>query len=101
MSINIYKQLEKIVLNIPAPIIAATPKAVKSTTLSVRFMPRLLSASKLASFRILETDFFRNKLSNLTRRMYSGKNKENSIPETVSCLPIQPCNVHFTLMAIA
>lgn len=90
-----------IVLNIPAPIIAATPSAVKSTTRSVRFIPPLLSDNRLASFRMFETVFFRNKFSSLTGRMYKGKNKEKSTSEKVSHLSNHNRNKYFLLIAIA
>jgi hypothetical protein len=70
------------VLTIPAPIIAATPKPVRSATRKVRFIPPVLPSKRLASCKIVETDFFRNKFSNFTRQMYLGKNKEKTRPET-------------------
>lgn len=55
-----------IVLKIPAPIIAATPRAVRSTTRSVLFIPPELPANESASLNMCEMDFFRNRFSNFT-----------------------------------
>lgn len=68
-----------IVLKIPAPIIAATPKAVRSKTRRVRFIPPMLPANESASVKICEMDFFRKRFSNFTVPNVLGKNKEKSI----------------------
>lgn len=62
-----------IVLKIPAPIIAATPKAVRSKTRRVRFMPPVLPANVSASLKICEMDFFRKRFSNFTLQKYWAK----------------------------
>lgn len=51
-----------IVLKIPAPTMAATPKAVRSTTLRLRLILFPLSDKRSASRMICVTDFLRNKL---------------------------------------
>ena len=52
-----------IVLNIPAPTMAATPNAVRSITRRLRFIPPVLLSNDSASLMICEMDFFRNRFS--------------------------------------
>ena len=52
------KQAEPILLKLPAPIMAAIPKKVKSLTVNTRCKPALCPPSSV----IAATDFLRNKL---------------------------------------
>lgn len=64
------------VLKIPAPIIAATPNAVRSNTRRFRFIPPVLPANESASLKICEMDFFRKRFSNFTCQKYWVKIKK-------------------------
>jgi len=64
------------VLKIPAPMMAATPRAVKSTTRSVFFMPPECKDSESASVKIFAIDFLRIKLEKFTGQNISGENNQ-------------------------